>query len=35
MLGVLIISLAVAKVLASQLLSQLPLLQIVAGPGIL
>lgn len=35
MLGVLIISLAVAEVLASQLLSQLPLLQIVAGPGIL
>ena len=34
-LGVLIISLAVAEVLASQLLSQLPLLQIVAGPGIL
>ena len=34
-LGVIIISLAVAEVLASQLLSQLPLLQIVAGPGIL
>ncbi len=35
MLGVLIISLAVAEVLASQLLSQLPLLRLVAGLGIL
>ena len=35
MLGVLIISLAVAEVLASKLLSELPLLQIVAGLGIL
>lgn len=34
-LGVLIISLAVAEVLASQLLSQLPLLRLVAGLGIL
>lgn len=34
-LGVLIISLAVVEVLASQLLSQLPLLRIVAGLGIL
>ena len=34
-LGVLIISLAVAEVLASKLLSELPLLQIVAGLGIL
>ena len=35
LLGVLIISLAVAEVLASQLLSQLPLLRLVAGLGIL
>lgn len=35
MLGVLIISLAVAEVLASKLLTELPLLQIVAGLGIL
>ena len=34
-LGVLIISLAVAEVLASKLLSELPLLQIAAGLGIL
>ena len=34
-LGVIIISLAVAEVLASQLLSQLPLLRLVAGLGIL
>ena len=34
MLGVLIISLAVAEVLASKLLTELPLLQIVAGLGI-
>lgn len=34
-LGVLIISLAVAEVLASKLLSELPLLQIVASLGIL
>lgn len=34
-LGVLMISLAVAEVLASQLLSQLPLLRLVAGLGIL
>lgn len=34
-LGVLIILLAVVEVLASQLLSQLPLLRIVAGLGIL
>lgn len=34
-LGVLIISLAVAEVLASKLLTELPLLQIVAGLGIL
>lgn len=35
MLGMLIISLAVAEVLASKLLTELPLLQIVAGLGIL
>lgn len=35
LLGVLIISLAVAEVLASKLLTELPLLQIVAGLGIL
>ena len=35
MLGVLIISLAVAEVLASKLLTELPLLQIAAGLGIL
>lgn len=34
-LGVLIISLAVAEVLASKLLSELPLLRLVAGLGIL
>jgi len=34
-LGVLIISLAVAEVLASKLLSELPLLQIATGLGIL
>lgn len=34
-LGVLIISLAVAEVLASKLLTELPLLQIAAGLGIL
>lgn len=34
-LGVLIIALAVAEVLASKLLTELPLLQIVAGLGIL
>lgn len=34
-LGVIIISLAVAEVLASKLLTELPLLQIVAGLGIL
>ncbi len=34
-LGVLIIALAVAEVLASQLLTELPLLRLVAGLGIL
>ena len=34
-LGVIIISVAVAEVLASKLLTELPLLQIVAGLGIL